>query len=260
MSDDIVLTDVEDNVATITINRPDRRNAISNAVTERLIEEFEALSDDDEVHVVVLTGAGDSAFCAGGDLMDQQGGEGMLQMHQERGRFADLLLAMRDCSAPIVSRVNGHALGGGLGLVLASDIAVADEEATLGTPEIKVGLFPMMILAVIQRNLPRKKAMEMTLAGKRWDAETAEEIGIVNYAVESDQLDEKVDELVERINGFSPAILELGRKAFYQVQDMSFEEALRTLHKDLTINALTEDAAEGVMAFVSDREPEWEGK
>jgi len=260
MSDDIVLTHIEDGIATMTINRPDRRNALSNALVQELIAEFEALSENDEVQVIVLTGKGDKAFCAGGDLMDQGGGGGVLEMHYERGGFADLMLTMNRCASPIVAKVDGDALGGGLGLVLNSDIAVASNEAELGTPEVKVGLFPMMIISVIQRNLPRKRAMEMVLTGKKWEAAEAEEIGIVNYAVEPDAIDEKIGELTEQINGFSPAILKLGRRAFYETQDMNFEEQLRSLHKDLTINTLTEDAGEGVMAFIENREPEWEGK
>lgn len=260
MNDDIVVTEIEDGVATVTINRPDRRNAMSNAVVDELTRRISGLSDDEEAQVVVLTGAGDKAFCAGGDLMDQGGGGGMLKMHEERGGFADLLIEMNRCKSPIVSRVNGHALGGGLGLVLNSDIAVASTDAQLGTPEVKVGLFPMMILSVIQRNMGRKRAMEMVLTGKKFEAEDAVEHGIVNYAVAPDELDEKVNELVEQIAGFSPAVLQMGRRAFYETQDMGFEEQLRTLHKDLTLNTLTEDAGEGVMAFIEKREPEWKGK
>ncbi len=258
--DDIVLTDVEDNVGTVTINRPNRRNALSNATVEALIEAFDDFSEDDDVHVVVLTGAGDKAFCAGGDVGDQQAGGGMLEMHNERGRFADLLVTMNESAAPIVARVNGHALGGGLGLVLNSDVAVAAEGADLGTPELKLGLFPMMILAVIQRNLPRKRAMEMVLTGEKYEATEAEAFGMINYAVAPDELDAKVEEMTDKIGGYSSAILELGRRAFYQTQDMSFEEALNTLHKDLTINTFTEDMGEGMAAFFSDRDPDWSGK
>ncbi|MFP4597717.1 MAG: enoyl-CoA hydratase/isomerase family protein [Persicimonas sp.] len=259
MSEDI-LTEIDDGIATVTINRPDRRNALSGAVVKGLTERFETLSDNDDVTVIVLTGAGDKAFCAGGDLMDQQMGGGALAMHEDRSGFADMLLAMNQCSKPLIARVNGHALGGGFGLALNCDIAVGSTNATFGTPEIKVGLFPMMIMAVIQRNLGRKKSMELMLTGKRVDAEEAERLGIINYAVEADQLDAKVNELAERIAGFSPAILKLGRRAFYKTQDMDFEGALRMLHNELTINTLTEDAAEGIMAFIAKRDPEWKGK
>jgi enoyl-CoA hydratase/carnithine racemase len=259
MSEDI-LTDIDGSIATVTINRPNRRNALSGAVVKGLTERFGELSNDDDVTVIVLTGAGDKAFCAGGDLMDQQMGGGALAMHEDRSGFADMLLAMNECAKPIIARVNGHALGGGFGLALNCDIAVGSTDASFGTPEIKVGLFPMMIMAVIQRNIGRKKAMEMMLTGKRLSAEEAEDVGIINYAVAPDELDNKVNELAERIAGFSPAILKLGRRAFYKTQDMNFEQALRMLHNELTINTLTEDAAEGIMAFIGKRDPEWKGK
>ena len=259
MSEEI-LTEIEDGIATVTINRPNRRNALSGAVVAGLTERFRQLSDNDEATVIVLTGAGEKAFCAGGDLMDQQMGGGALTVHEDRGGFAEMLLAMNECSKPLIARVNGHALGGGFGLMLNCDIAVGSSNASFGTPEIKIGLFPMMIMAVIQRNIGRKKAMEMMLTGKRLSADEAQEHGIINYAVEPDELDAKVGELAERIAGFSPAILKLGRKAFYKTQDMSFEQALRMLHNELTINTLTEDAAEGIMAFIAKRDPEWKGK
>lgn len=257
----VVLTEVADNgVARLTINRPERRNAMSGAVVAELTKQFGALSDDDDVTVIVLTGAGDRAFCAGGDLMDQQMGGGALQMHFDRGGFAEMLLAMNRCAKPIIARVNGHALGGGFGLALNTDIVVASADATFGTPEIKVGLFPMMIMAVIARNIGRKKAMELMLTGSRISAADAVDAGVANYAVPANELDQKVDELAERVAGFSPAILKLGRQAFYKTQDMGFEEALRHLHNELTINTLAEDAAEGIMAFIGKRDPEWKGK
>lgn len=259
MGEDI-LTEIEDGIATVTMNRPSRRNALSGAVVSGLTERFRSLSDNDEVTVIVLTGAGEKAFCAGGDLMDQQMGGGALAMHEDRGGFAEMLMAMNECTKPLIARINGHALGGGFGLALNCDLAVGSTNATFGTPEIKVGLFPMMIMAVIQRNIGRKKSMEMMLTGKRLSAEQAEEQGIINYAVAPEELDAKVAALAERIAGFSPAILKLGRRAFYKTQDMSFEQALRTLHNELTINTLTEDAAEGIMAFIGKREPEWKGK
>lgn len=256
---DVIVIDVDDFIATVTIDRPERRNALSGAVVEGLIDAFETLSRRDDVRVVVLTGAGDRAFCAGGDLGDQAA-DGMLAMHHGRGRFADLLLTMTRSSKPIIARVNGHALGGGFGLALSCDLAVGSTNAQFGTPEIKLGLFPMMIMAVIQRNLGRKKAMELMLTGRRIDAQEAVALGVLNYAVAPDELDAKVRELAERIAGFSPAVLRLGREAFYKTQDMGFEAALRTLHNELTINTLAEDAAEGISAFLTKREPEWKGR
>lgn len=257
---DQVLIETDGTRATIRINRPERRNAISQGVVEGLTEAFRELGDDRELRVIVLTGTGEKAFCAGGDLGDQAPGGGPLGMHQARGGFVELMLAMNRCPKPIIARVNGHALGGGFGLVLNCDMAVAASHATFGTPEVKVGLFPMMITAVIQRNLHRKHALELMLTGERIDAERALSFGVVNRVAPEGGLDETLGELVDRVSSFSPAVLGLGRRAFYDTQDMSFEEALRALHSELTINTLAEDAAEGIMAFMTKREPNWKGR
>lgn len=249
-----------DGTATVTIDREARRNALSTGVVHELIDAFRALSDDDDVRVVVLTGAGDKAFCAGGDISDMSPEDGMLAMHHQRGSFADLMIAMHKCHKPIIGRINGQALGGGFGLALNCDICVSSDAALFGTPEIKLGLFPMMIMAVIVRNIGRKAAMELMLTGSRIDAARALEMGVVNRVVAPDELDDAVAEYADRIAGFSPAILRLGRQAFYDTQDMGFEEALRHLHGQLTINTMTEDASIGVMAFLSKSEPEWSGR
>lgn len=261
MSDEqLVKIDRTEHKATVTIDRPEKRNALSQATVDQLTEAFEELGSDDQLRAIVLTGAGDKAFCAGGDVSDQQPGGGPLGMHKARGGFADMLLAMNRSRAPIVARVNGKALGGGFGLVLNCDLAIAASDATFGTPEIKLGLFPMMITAVIQRNLHRKHALELMFTGQQIGGERALEMGIVNRVADDGALDEELDDLVDRITSFSPAILGLGRQAFYDTQDMGFEEALRTLHSELTINTLAEDAAEGIMAFMAKRDPEWKGK
>ena len=260
MSEQPVKIERNEIVATVTIDRPERRNALSQATVEGLTEAFEELGADDQLRAIVVTGAGDKAFSSGGDLGDQRSSGGPLGMHKGRGKFADMLVAMNRCPKPIIARVNGKALGGGFGLVLNCDLAVAAHDASFGTPEIRVGLFPMMITAVIQRNLQRKHAMELMLTGERISAERALEIGVVNRVAEEGKLDEAVDELVGKVASFSPAILGLGRQAFYDTQDMGFEEALRSLQSELTINTLAEDAAEGIMAFLGKREPEWKGK
>ncbi len=260
MSDNPVTVEKTDTVATVTIDREERRNALSQGTVHDLTAAFGDLSGDEQLRAIVLTGAGDKAFSSGGDLGDQQSGGGPLGMHKGRGGFADLLLAMNRCSKPIIARVNGKALGGGFGLALNCDLAVAASHAQFGTPEIKVGLFPMMITAVIQRNLARKHAMELMLTGERIGADRALEIGVVNRVADEGELDAAVDELVSKVASFSPAILGLGRQAFYDTQDMNFEEALRALQSELTINTLAEDAAEGIMAFMGKREPEWKGR
>lgn len=263
MSDEI-LVDITDAIATMTLNRPARRNALTGALVRGLIERFDALSEDPTVGVIVLTGAGDKAFCAGADLMDAQAdaaaGGGVLGPHEARGAFAELLLAMNRCARPIIGRANGHALGGGLGLLLNCDLSVGVHGATFGTPEVKVGLFPMMIMAVISRNIGRKRAMEMMLTGERLSAQQALECGILNRAVAAEALDATVYALASRVAGFSPAVLKLGRRAFYKTQDMSFEQALALLQNELTLNTLTDDASEGILAYLAKREPKWRGQ
>lgn len=263
MSQDI-LVDVQDSIATVTIDRPARRNALSGAVVRELTRRFNALSEDSTVGVIVLTGAGQNAFCSGADLMDAQAaaaaGKGVLGPHESRGGFAEMLLAMNRCARPIIGRANGHALGGGLGLLLNCDLTVGVSGATFGTPEVKVGLFPMMIMAVISRNIGRKKAMEMMLTGTRLSATEAVECGILNQEVAPDELDATVQALASRIAGFSPAVLKLGRRAFYKTQDMTFEQALALLQNELTLNTLTDDAAEGIIAFMEKRDPDWSGQ
>ncbi len=258
-TEELLTIEVADRIATVTIDREDKRNALSQAVVRGLSASFEDLGARDDVGVIVMTGAGDKIFSAGGDLGDQQG-DGALEMHEGRGAFAEMLMAMHRCDVPIIARVNGHALGGGFGLALNCDLVVASEEATFGTPEIKVGLFPMMIMAVIVRNIGRKRALEMMFTGERVSAEQAVEWGIANYSVPAEDLDDEVHALASRVAGFSPAILKLGRRAFYKTQDMSFDQALHNLHNELTINTLAEDAAEGIMAFFGRRDPEWKGK
>ncbi len=255
-----VLISTHERVATITINREARRNALSGGVITGLLDAIKRCDQDPEVGVLVITGAGDRVFCAGGDLGDQRMSEGALGMHHDRGEFVELLMAIQHCSKPIVGRINGHALGGGFGLTLSCDVAIAADTATFGMPEIKVGLFPMMIMAVVVRNIGRKRAMEMMLTGERISADVALEQGVVNKVVPADRLDEATHEMAKKIAGFSPAVLRLGRQAFYATQDMSFEQALRYLQSQLSLNTLAEDAAEGIMAFMERREPEWKGR
>ena len=245
--------------ATVTIDDPDRRNALTNDAMESIAAALTTACDDRDVRVVVLTGSGTRAFSAGGDL---SGGfvDTPLAGHGERGALADLIRAMRRCPKPIVARVNGHALGGGLGLVAASDIAIATRTATFGTPEIAVGLWPMMITAVLRPLVPERALLEMMLLGRRFGADEAVNLGIVNRSVVDDELDAAVDEVVEALASKSPAAIALGKSAFYASRDMDLDTALDHLHVGLTAVATTEDAAEGIAAFLEKREPNWKGR
>ena len=257
---DVVLTEVNDGVLTLTINRPERRNALNDDVVAGLRDGLSQAKADSDIRVIVITGAGDRAFCAGGDLSPSAAGGGLLNMHWNRGAFADLLLEMQRVGKPIVGRVNGYALGGGFGLMLACDVVVCRDDIKVGCPEINVGLFPMMIMTLIVRNAPRKLAVEMMLTGRKLSAQEAKEAGMVSVLAAADLFDAKVDEMVATLASKSPAILRLGLEAFHTMSDMDMEEALRYLHSCLTLNTLAEDAAEGVMAFIQKRDPEWKGR
>lgn len=250
---------VKDGVATITIDDPERRNPLSNAEMTSMLDAVVRAGSDPDVIVVVVTGAGDRAFSAGGDLgagfVDDPLGD-----HVERGALADLLRAMRRTPKPIVGRVNGVALGGGLGVVAACDIVIASDTAKFGTPEINLGLWPMMISAVLKPIVPQKALLEMMMTGRIVGADEAVRLGIVSRVVPAGELDAAVSKVVEVLRSKSPAVLALGKEAFYAISDMDLDTALDHLHIGLTAVAMTEDASEGVDAFLTKRTPHWKAR
>lgn len=248
--------EVDGGAARLTIDREAARNALSSEVIAGLREGLERAGKDPAVRVVVLTGAGERVFCAGGDL-GSMGGEGFLSTHESRRAYGELLLALQRVPRPTVARINGHALAGGLGLVLACDLAVAVDSAGLGTPEIDRGLFPMMMMALLQRHLGRKRALELVLSGDRLTAAQALEWGLLNRVVPRTQLDAATAELAQKLAGKSRAILALGRRSFFTAEDLPLEQAFEFLAGQLSLNVLAEDAAEGVSAFLEKRPPRW---
>jgi enoyl-CoA hydratase/carnithine racemase len=246
-------------VARLTINRPERRNAINPDVVRGLAAALAQAESDKDVRVVVLTGAGDKAFCAGGDLGGMTG-ESPIDVHFVRGEVGELFDAMRASRLPIVARVNGHALAGGFGLMLACDLVVAAESARLGTPEIDIGLWPFMITAVIQRDLPRKIALDLMMLGRKIDAAEGERWGFVNRVVPAADLDAAVDEMTSALASKSGAITMLGKRSFYRAEDMSFTDSLAYLSSMLTVCLQSEDTIEGVTAFLQKRPPEWKDR
>lgn len=244
----------------LTINRPDQRNAINALVMRELLSGLGAARDDDGIRTVVLTGAGDKAFCAGGDLGGGSMGGGAVAQHLDRTLLSQVFRAMRGLGKPVVGRMNGHALGGGFGLALACDLVVAAEHAEVGTPEINVGLWPYIITAIIHRNVPSKIALEMMMLGKRITAAEAARWGIVNRVVPASELDAAIDEVVDELASKSPLILRLGKDSFYVAEDMAFSNALSYLENQLSIGLQAEDVAEGIQAFFQKRPPDWKGR
>jgi enoyl-CoA hydratase/carnithine racemase len=255
-----VLYDVADGIATITINRPERRNAMSYEVMAGLRDAMARARADDAVRVVVLTGAGDRAFCAGADLGGIGANTNAVSAHDGRGLLADLFRDMWSLGKPIVARVRGYALAGGFGLACACDFIVASDDSQFGTPEINVGLWPYMITVPLLRSMPAKKALELMTTGRRVDAQEAERIGFVTRVVPVDELDGAVHELASGLAAKSPVIMRWGRDAFYRVLEMDADRALSYLQAMLSVTTSTEDAAEGVAAFAEKRQPEWKGR
>jgi len=246
-----------DGRATVTIDDPERRNPMSTDVMRGLLDATRRAADEDDVRVIVYTGAGE-AFSAGGDLSTGFVDDA-LGRHQERGALADLFRLMDRCGKPTVARVNGHALAGGFGLAVACDITICVDDAKLGTTEVRVGLWPMMISAILARTVPRKAALDLMLTGRVIDAYEAQRIGAVSRVVTRDELDAAVDEVVEGLLTASPASFLIGKDSFSGISDLGFDAALDRLQGGLTEAALTSDAVEGIAAFLEKRDPDWTG-
>jgi enoyl-CoA hydratase/carnithine racemase len=255
-----VRSSVAEGVLTLTIDREERRNALSAAVLTGLLDGVRERAVSDDVRVVVVTGAGERAFCAGADL----GGFGedvtQLELHEGRGLLRELVLALRACPRPVVARVQGLCLAGGLGLALACDLVVASEAAAFGTPEVDVGLWPFMIGALVARHVSPKRALDLMLSGRRIDAATALDWGLVSRVVPADRLDAEVAELTASLAAKSPLVLRVGKAAWYGTEDLALAPALEALQAQLSLLTQSKDAVEGVTAFLQKRPPEWTGR
>ena len=258
--DQEVLYEVKDKVATITINRPKRRNALNPGVMTGLNKYFDQAGAALDVSAIILTGAGGN-FCSGADLGGSfDADQSFLDTHYGRGHYADLLVKMNMCKKPILAAIEGYCLAGGMGLCMSSDVVIASEDAQFGVPEIKRGLWPYMVTAVLIRNVGRKKAAELCMTGDRIPAAEAERIGIINYSVPKDLFQEKVSEMAKKLASYSPAVMGLGKSSFYRIADMAMDDALSYLHSQLTINTRVEDLMEGIAAFMEKRDPVWKGR
>ena len=247
-------------VATIALNQPDTRNALSDELLSELIEAFEEARDDESVRCVVLASTHEKVFSSGGNLSGFAADVPLVHKHFGTEKFPRLFRLIGDLGKPTICAASGHVLAGALGLALACDLIVAKDTATFGTPEINVGVFPFMIMALIYRNVPRKKTNELLLLGDRIDAHEAERIGIVNRVVAPEEFDAAVGDWAERLAKKSPVMMRLGKDAMYRQQDMAFADALEFLHAHLTIAFATEDIQEGVKAFFEKRDAVWSGR
>jgi enoyl-CoA hydratase/carnithine racemase len=256
-----ILYDVRaDGVATVALNQPDTRNALSNQLLSDLIDAFESARSDERVRCVVLTSTHEKVFSAGGSLDQFAGDVALVHKHFGTERFPRLFRTIMQLGKPTICAANGHVLAGALGLALSCDLIVAREGATFGTPEINVGVFPFMIMALIYRNVPRKKTNELLLLGERISAQEALAAGIVNKVLPADEFEAGVDEWAVKLAGKSPVLMKLGKDAMYRQLDMPFEDALDFLRSQLSIAFTTEDIQEGVKAFFEKREPHWTGR
>jgi len=255
-----VLYEVVDGVATVTLNRPEQRNALSPQLLGELVDAVRTAGDDDAVRCVVLTGAGDKVFCAGADLGGFAADVPLVDKHFGSDLFLDFFRLMPRLGKPSLCAVNGHVLAGGLGLALSCDLVIAKQGATFGTPEINVGAFPYMIMSIIYRNVPRKKVNEMILLGERLSGEEAVTYGLANKVVAEVEFDAAVAEWAGKLASKSPVLMRLGHDAMYRHQDMALDDALEYLRSQLSLTFTTEDILEGVQAFFEKRDPNWKGR
>jgi enoyl-CoA hydratase/carnithine racemase len=242
----------------ITINRPGRRNAIHQGVIDGIREGLRRAHADEGVRVIVLTGAGDQAFCAGGDLRP---GEGFaFDFSRPRLAYGELLREAQDATLPIVARINGACMAGGMGLAAMGDFAVASEHAVFGLPEVRLGLFPMQVLSLLQTLVPPRTVREWAFTGEPFSAAQACAAGLVNHVVPAAELDAKVQWLVDRIADKSPTAIRRGKAALRALAAMSFDEAIAYTEAQIGLLTLTEDAREGLAAFNAKRKPVWTGR
>ncbi|KAF0804436.1 enoyl-CoA hydratase [Alcanivorax xiamenensis] len=242
----------------ITVNRPEKRNAINQAVIDGIRQGYEQAQADPQVRVIVLTGSGDKAFCAGADLRP---GEGFVfDYAKPNADYADLMRLASNSTVPSIARVNGVCMAGGMGLLCMTDMAVAVDTVRFGLPEVKVGVFPMQVLSLLQRLVPQRVLREWCFTGEPFTADEALQAGLVNHLAPAAELDAKVEWLIDRLVDKSPTAIRRGKYALRAIEAMSFDQAIAYTETQIATLALTEDAKEGLAAFNEKRAPDWPGR
>jgi enoyl-CoA hydratase/carnithine racemase len=259
-ADGPVLYDVIDGVATLTLNEPATRNALSAEVIGGLLAGLQRARGEELVRCVVLASSHETVFSSGANLGGFAGDVPLVHKHFGIEGLLAVLKLLASFPKPVICAARGHVLAGAFGIALACDLVIASENATFGTPEINVGVFPFMIMALIYRNLPRKKVNELLLLGERQNAQEALALGIVNKVVPADEFDAAVADWTRKLAAKSPAIMRLGKEAMRRQLDMALDDALDYLRAQLSLALSTEDVVEGVTAFFEKREPQWKGR
>jgi enoyl-CoA hydratase/carnithine racemase len=259
MTDNSVILEKRGQAFWITINRPDKRNAINGDVITGISRGYRQAHDDKDVRVIVLTGTGQKAFCAGADLANS-GAAFARDFSMPNSDYADLLRQAQNATKPAIARVGGTCMAGGMGLLCMTDMAVTADHAIFGLPEVKVGVFPMQVLSLLQSIAPPRQVSEWALTGEPFDAKAAHAAGLVNHVVPTAELDAKVDWLIGRLVDKSPTAIRRGKYAMRAIASMSFDESIAYTESQIAILAMTEDAREGLKAFGEKRKPVWTGK
>ena len=255
----LVAATLADGVATIALDDPDRRNALSDELLDELLAALQSARDDADTRCVVLASTHPTVFCAGGNLGSFGGDATVIDKHLANARFPALFGLLSNFAKPTICKAGGHTLAGGFGIALACDLIVASESASFGSPEINVGVFPFMLMSLLYRNIARKQVDEMMLLGERISPQRGYEMGFVNRVVEPAELDATVDEWATRLAAKSPLLMGLGKSAIAAQRDMGLEHALAFLQSQLSLTLSTADAKEGVAAFFDKRPPQWTG-
>lgn len=258
MSDATVLHEKRGHAFWITINRPDKRNALNASVLAGIVDGYRRAHEDNDVRVIVLTGTGTKAFCAGADL--QPGAGFTFDLAKPNLDYADMLRTAQNATKPTIARINGVCMAGGIGLLCMTDMAIASDDVIFGLPEVKVGVFPMQVLSLLQSIAPLRLVREWCITGEPFSAAEAKDAGLLNHVVPAAELDAKVEWLVSRIIDKSPTAIRRGKYAMRALASMSFDQGIAYTESQIAILSMTQDAKEGMAAFAEKRKPGWTGK